>query len=87
MANNVKFKLNLPGLNDLMKSPGMQAALSAAGAEVAAIAGEGYDHSTHVASYVAIENVYTATGRAYGDNMKHNTLEKALRQAGLPTTK
>lgn len=87
MANQVKFKLNLPGLNELMKSAEMQAALSEAGAEVAAIAGEGYAHDTHVANFVAIENVYTATGRAYGDNMKNNTLEKALRQAGLPTTK
>ena len=31
---NIKFELNLPGLNELMKSPEMQAALDAAGAQV-----------------------------------------------------
>mgnify|MGYP006896794247 CR=1 FL=1 len=39
---DVKFELNLQGLNELMKSPEMQSALDDAGAQVAMIAGSDY---------------------------------------------
>ena len=83
MAN---FKLNLAGLNELMKSPEMQAHLDEAGAAVANAAGEGYGYRTHVASYVAITNVFPTTREAAIDNLENNTLEKAIRSAGLRTT-
>lgn len=81
MAKKVEFELNLKGLNELMKSPEMQAALDKKGAEVVQIAGEGYNKRTHVADYVAITNVYPESKKAKKDNMDNNTLLKALYSA------
>lgn len=83
MANNVEFKLNLPGLNELMKSSAMQAHLAQAGRAVASAAGEDYDCSTYVLKYVAVENIYPTTMKAAMENSKSNTLLKALGSAGL----
>ena len=52
--SNTKFELNLPGLNELMKSQEMCDALEEAGAAVANAAGSDYAHSVHQASFVAI---------------------------------
>ena len=49
---DIEFKLNLPGLNELMKSPEMQAALDTAGERVRDIAGEGYDTSARTGRYI-----------------------------------
>ncbi len=83
MSSNVKFELNLPGLNELMKSGEMQSILDAAGSAVASSAGSGYGHRTHVASFVAICNVYPETKEAAKKNYEDNTLVKALGSAGL----
>ena len=77
------FELNLPGLNELMKSPEMQAVLTQAGNAVASAAGGDYGVRTHVASFVAITNVYPDSAKAAKDNMENNTLVKALGAAGL----
>lgn len=77
------FELNLPGLNELMKSPEMQAVLTQAGNAVASAAGGDYGVRTHVASFVAIANVYPDSAKAAKDNMENNTLVKALGAAGL----
>ena len=77
------FELNLPGLNELMKSPEMQAVLTQAGNAVASAAGGDYGVRTHVASFVAITNVYPDSAKAAKDNFENNTLVKALGAAGL----
>jgi hypothetical protein len=77
------FELNLPGLNELMKSPEMQAVLTQAGNAVASAAGGDYGVRTHVASFVAIANVYPDSAKAAKDNFENNTLVKALGAAGL----
>lgn len=77
------FELNLPGLNELMKSPEMQAVLTQAGNAVASAAGGDYGVRTHVASFVAIANVYPNSAKAAKDNFESNTLVKALGAAGL----
>jgi len=87
MAKNVSFKLNLPGLNELMKSSEMEAALEQAGEAVAANAGSGYSHRVHQASFVAICNVYPDDAFAASDNYANNTLLKSLSAVGLPMTK
>ena len=79
----VDFKLNLPGLNELMKSSEMQAHLKQAGAAVASAAGSDYDHKTYVIRYVAVENIFPASKRAAHDNFQNNTLWKALGSVGL----
>ena len=77
------FELNLPGLNELMKSAEMQAILTQAGNAVASAAGGDYGVRTHVASFVAIANVYPNSAKAAKDNFENNTLVKSLGAAGL----
>lgn len=84
MAKKVVFKLDIGGLRELMKSGEMQGALDEAGSAVASTAGDGYGYRTHIASYVAICNVYPETKEAAKDNYENNTLEKALDSVGLP---
>lgn len=69
----LKVVLNLKGINDLMKSPEIQTALHRAGQAVAEAAGPGYESETHLASFVAIENVYPTTRKAYYQNLNENT--------------
>ncbi|MBQ1756143.1 MAG: hypothetical protein IIZ96_05320 [Oscillospiraceae bacterium] len=72
------FKLNLKGLNELMKSPEMQGVLNTAAAQIQAQAGDGYEvESAHPISFVAIASVHTGDYKAMLDNSKHNTLLKA----------
>lgn len=87
MAKNFKFELNLKGLNDLMKSPECQDLVFNAGRAVAQNAGEGYDNEVHLASWVAISNVYPTTYRAMRKNYRENTLLKAVSASGLSTSK
>ena len=77
------FELNLPGLNELMKSAEMQAVLTQAGNAVASAAGGDYGVRTHVASFFAIANVYPNSAKAAKDNFENNTLVKSLGAAGL----
>ena len=81
------FQLNLPGLNELMKSPEMQAHLKTAGEAVANAAGSEYTHSTHVLRYVAVENIYPNSAKAAHQNYEENTLLKALGSVGLKRNK
>lgn len=84
----VKVELNLSGINQLMKSPEIQNALLEAGQAVATAAGEGFEAEVHdTANWIAISNVYPVTPEAYRQNMKENTLLKAVGQVGLPLTK
>lgn len=58
MSKSVKFELNLRGLNDLMKSPEMQAVQNGALQQVAAQLGDGFEVETsHAIGFVAIGSV------------------------------
>lgn len=83
----VKFKLNLKGLNELMKSPEMQDCLREAGETVAQKAGEGFEVDVHEAKYAAICYVDAKSKDAVKKCFKNNTLLKALGSSGLPMTK
>lgn len=78
-----EFKLDVAGLNELMKSAPMQAHLTQAGNAVASAAGGEYGVRTHTASFVAIANVFPESKQAAKDTYEKNTLVKALRAAGL----
>lgn len=78
-----EFKLNLHGLNELMKSDGMQAALDAAGEKVLAAAGDGYGTSARTGRFIGFCNVYPDSAEAAKDNFQNNTLLKALGSTGL----
>lgn len=80
---NIEFQLNLPGLNELMKSSAMQAHLHQAGAAVAGAAGTDYGHTTYVLNWVAVENIYPASEEAARENYQNNTLLTALGSVGL----
>ena len=82
--SNLRFELNLPGLNELMKSGQMQAVLNSAAAQIAGAAGDGFEAETaHPISFVAIASVRAATYEARRENSKSNTLEKAARGARI----
>ena len=73
------FKLNLRGLNELMKSAEMCRILNKAAVSIANKAGPGYEAETaHPINFVGITSVQTATFAARLDNSTHNTLLKAV---------
>lgn len=74
----IEFKLNLAGLNALMKSAEMQAVLNSAASQIASAAGDGYEvESAHPISFVAIAAVHARTFNARRENSENNTLLKA----------
>ena len=85
--SDVKIELNFPGINEMMKSPEIQAHLQSAGNMVAKAAGDGYAAETDVINWIAITNVYPDTKEAAHDNFKNNSLLKALGSVGLPMRK
>lgn len=85
--SNIEVELNIGGLNDLMKGAEIQSQLQKAGDAVARSAGAEYASSVHVASFVAIANVYPNSKKAAKENYESNTLLKAVSSVGLPTHK
>ena len=76
--SNVKFELNLPGLNEVMKSGAMQSLLNAAASGIASAAGDGYAaRPARPIRFVAVASVRPVTWKARKDNSDNNTLEKA----------
>lgn len=84
---DVTFKLNLQGLNELMKSSEMQSALLEAGKAVANAAGGDYAAEVHTANFIAISNVYPNSKAAAKENYEENTLLKAAGAVGLKMEK
>ena len=80
MSKDIEFKLDLQGLNALMKSGEMQGILNDAADRIASAAGSGYGiESAHPIGFVAIASVYADSFVARIDNSKNNTLEKAAK--------
>lgn len=85
--SRVDFKLNLKGLNQLMKSSEMQSILQEKGGEVASKArsmcpdGE-YSVRTYPINWIAVCNVSAENYEALHDGYEHNTLIKALYGGG-----
>lgn len=77
MSERIRFKLNLAGLNEIMKSGEMQSVLNSAAEQIAGAAGDGYEaEAAHPISFVAIASVRAASFKARRDN-KNNTLLKS----------
>lgn len=87
MSKKVKVELNLPGLNELMKSAEIQSALRDAGNAVASAAGNEYACEVNIINWIAIANVYPNSASAAHDNFKNNSLLKAVSTVGLSTSK
>lgn len=76
--DKLNFKLNLSGLNELMKGSEMQSVLNSAANQIAGAAGDGYEVETaHPIRFVAIAAVHASTREARRDNSENNTLLKA----------
>lgn len=75
----MKFKLNRSGVASLMKSNQMQGVLEEKATGVRNRAGEGYKQDIYVGKTRVNAMVYADTYQAKKDNMKNNTLLKAVR--------
>lgn len=87
---DVDFKLNLKGLNEVMKSSEMKALLDSTANQIAENAqasasknikgaSEGYTvEAAHDIKFISIASVRTTNFAARLDNSRHNTLEKAI---------
>lgn len=76
--SRTKFKLDMRGLNALMKSGEMQGVLDSAAQQIAQAAGDGYEvESAHNLSFAAIASVRASTYDSYYDCLENNTLLKA----------
>ena len=78
MAKN-KFKLNYSGVGQLLKSTEMQNVLTEKATAIKNRAGEGYGQDVYVGKSRANTIVYADSYKAKKDNMKNNTLLKAVR--------
>lgn len=74
-----KIVLNSAGVRELLKSEEMQALLSQRASEIAARAGAGYGTDVFVGKTRANASVFANDAEAQRDNLKNNTLLKALR--------
>ena len=74
-----KFKLNHAGVGQLLKSSEMQGVLQEKATSIRNRAGEGYAQDTYVGKNRANAMVYADSYQAKRDNMKNNTLLKAVR--------
>lgn len=76
--SKVKFVLNKAGVIQMLKSDEMEAALNTYGEKVAGRAGNGYGHKSIMSGDRVKCFVSAETDKAKRDNMKNNTLLKAL---------
>lgn len=76
--SNIKFKLDSSGVAELMKSEGMQAVLTEHASAIRNAAGDGYEQDIYVGKNRANAMVSAATFEARRDNLKNNTLLRAI---------
>lgn len=74
-----KFVLNRSGIKELMKSEEMQTILKEKADGALNSLGEGYKSDTHVGKNRANAMVYADTYKAKRDNLKNNSILKAVR--------
>lgn len=77
--SNVKFVLNRSGVRDLLKSDGIYQVCAQHAEMTRASAGPGYEVGQRNYPERTGAAVYPATADAYYDNLRHNTLLKALK--------
>lgn len=78
MAKNT-FKLNYKGVGELMKSEAMQTVLKEHATNIKNRCGDGYEQDIHVGKNRANAMVSATTYQAKRDNLKNNTILKAVR--------
>lgn len=78
-AKSVKIELNSEGVRELLKSDAMKAYCRQLAEGIAGRAGEGYEVTTFTGATRVNASVMAATNAAKRDNMKNNTLLKAVK--------
>ena len=82
----VKVELNEQGIIELFKSQEVKGWLEKCAQNTAQVAqgmsGKEYKSQVHNAGFTAIANVYADTAETARDNLKNNTLAKALGNSG-----
>ena len=85
----VRFELNLKGLNELMKGPAMQAVLDEKGAQIQSRAESiaqdpkaEYSRSIWTGNWISKSVVRADNPEAIHENLKNNTLLKAIEGGG-----
>ena len=76
--SDFKFKLNHKGVGELMKSAAMQRVLTEKAKAIRNRCGDGYEQDIFVGKNRANAMVKAATKKAQKDNLKNNTLLKAV---------
>lgn len=74
-----KFKLNRKGVKEMLKSDEMQAVLKEYATNIKDRCGDGYEQDIHVGKNRANAMVSATTYQAKRDNLKNNTILKAVR--------
>ena len=74
MSNDVKIKLNSAGIQELLKSPEIQGAVSEVCGRIAQNAGSGYSSNVQIGKRRSVGRVYAGSKKAIRDNYKNNTL-------------
>lgn len=74
----VEIELNSEGVRELLRSPAILAACRDVANGVAARAGDGYSVSSYTGTNRVNVSVGTETAKAMRDNLKNNTLLKAV---------
>ena len=85
MSKDVRFVLDIHGLNDLMKSEWMQNEINEVAEQVVGRGtsnGTDLEYRTHLGSFTAITNVFPATEEAAKKNLDDNSLAVALYGGG-----
>lgn len=77
--SKMQFKLNRKGVADLMKSAEMQEVLNGYATGIRNRCGDGYEQDIHVGKNRANAMVSASTYQAKADNMRNNTILKAVR--------
>ena len=85
MSDKLKVKLNLAGVNELMKREELQTMMQSLGEQIASRA-EGmsadpkaeYEAKTKTLNWIAVTNVRAANHEAFVENLENNTLLKAM---------
>lgn len=74
----VRIELNSEGVRNLLKSAEIAEICRTHAQEIAGRAGSGYEVTTYTGKTRVNASVHAATDEAYRDNLKNNTLLKAV---------
>ena len=79
MSDKIRVELNSEGVRELLRSSEMAAICQEQARMIANRAGEGYSVSTYTGASRVNASVMTETTEAIRDNLKNNTLLKAVK--------